>query len=106
MPSGSERITFTPRVHTIPGRPQFACLVTRVAAFSLIGKCGGPGGESAFRLEGRWFSHPHRLSMIRSPYNGTDRKLVLAFDIGTTYSGAAYASLDPREVPEVCSVTK
>ncbi|KAF9783743.1 hypothetical protein BJ322DRAFT_876964 [Thelephora terrestris] len=44
--------------------------------------------------------------MTRTPYNGTSRKLVLAFDIGTTYSGAAYAFLDPGEVPQIHSVTK
>ena len=44
--------------------------------------------------------------MNRTPYNGSSRKLVLAFDIGTTYSGAAYAFRDPGEVPEIHSVTK
>ena len=44
--------------------------------------------------------------MIRTPYNGTSRKLILAFDIGTTYSGAAYAFLDPDEVPQINTVTK
>ena len=44
--------------------------------------------------------------MPHKPYEGTSRKLVLAFDIGTTYSGAAYAFLDPGEVPEIGSVIK
>ena len=44
--------------------------------------------------------------MTRTPYNGTSRKLVLAFDIGTTYSGAAYAFLDPGEIPEITPVTR
>ena len=44
--------------------------------------------------------------MTRTPYNGTSRKLVLAFDIGTTYSGATYAFLDPGQVPQTNSVTK
>ncbi|KAF9782380.1 hypothetical protein BJ322DRAFT_1010304 [Thelephora terrestris] len=44
--------------------------------------------------------------MSRTPYNGASRKLVLAFDIGTTYSGAAYAFLDPGEVPQINMVTK
>lgn len=44
--------------------------------------------------------------MARELYSGTSRKLVLAFDIGTEYSGAAYAFLDPGEVPEIGSVTK
>ena len=50
------------------------------------------------------FLHP--FPMTREPYRGKSRKLVLAFDIGTTYSGAAYAFLDPGEVPEINSVTK
>ena len=44
--------------------------------------------------------------MARIPYNGASRKLVLAFDIGTTFSGSAYAFLDPGRVPEIHSVTK
>jgi len=44
--------------------------------------------------------------MTRTVYTGTSRKLVLAFDIGTTFSGAAYAFLDPGEVPKIQSVTK
>ena len=44
--------------------------------------------------------------MTRAPYNGASRKLVLAFDIGTTYSGAAYAFLDPGVIPQIISVTK
>ena len=44
--------------------------------------------------------------MTRTPYNGSSRKLVLAFDTGTTYSGAAYAFLDPGEVPKINQITK
>jgi hypothetical protein len=50
--------------------------------------------------------HRRYPTMTRTPYNGSSRKLVLAFDIGTTYSGAAYAFMDPGEVPEIHSVTK
>ena len=71
-----------------------------------MAECGGSGGISTIRLEARRFSHPPRLSMIRSPYQGLERKLVLAFDIGTTYSGVAFAFLDPGVVPEINSVTK
>ena len=42
----------------------------------------------------------------RAPYAGTSRKLVVALDIGTTFSGAAYALLDPGEVPQIQSVTR
>ncbi|KAH9839850.1 uncharacterized protein C8Q71DRAFT_465196 [Rhodofomes roseus] len=40
------------------------------------------------------------------PYKGSSRKLVIAIDIGTTYSGVAYCILDPGEIPKVLSVTR
>ncbi|KAI0743084.1 hypothetical protein C8Q80DRAFT_1331185 [Daedaleopsis nitida] len=40
------------------------------------------------------------------PYRGATRKLVLGIDVGTTYSGAAYALLDPGEVPKIHGVTR
>ncbi|GJE96026.1 heat shock protein 70 family protein [Phanerochaete sordida] len=40
------------------------------------------------------------------PFAGSLRKLVLAFDVGTTYSGIAYAILDPGEVPRIQAVTR
>ena len=42
----------------------------------------------------------------RARYSGSSRKLVIALDIGTTFSGAAYAFLDPGEVPQIQSVTR
>ncbi|KAF8989887.1 hypothetical protein BDQ17DRAFT_1372600 [Cyathus striatus] len=42
----------------------------------------------------------------RSPYSGPYRKLVLAFDVGTTYSGISYSILDPGVVPEIRGVTR
>ncbi|KIM86827.1 hypothetical protein PILCRDRAFT_4705 [Piloderma croceum F 1598] len=48
-----------------------------------------------------------QLKMIsRQQYHGTHRKLVLAFDVGTTYSGISYSILDPGEVPEIKGVTR
>ncbi|KAJ3980729.1 hypothetical protein F5890DRAFT_1575470 [Lentinula detonsa] len=41
----------------------------------------------------------------RKPYDGSVRKLVIAFDVGTTFSGVSYAILDPGEVPETQPVT-
>ena len=46
------------------------------------------------------------MEISRTGYSGPSRKLVVALDIGTTFSGAAYVLLDPGEVPEVRSVTK
>jgi hypothetical protein len=42
----------------------------------------------------------------RKPYGGSERNLVLAFDVGTTYSGISYSILDPGLVPQVMTVTK
>ncbi|KAJ2928087.1 hypothetical protein H1R20_g9022, partial [Candolleomyces eurysporus] len=41
-----------------------------------------------------------------TPYPGTRRKLVLAFDVGTTYSGISYSILDPGQVPEIKGVIR
>ena len=46
------------------------------------------------------------MDIARTRYSGPSRKLVVAFDIGTTFSGAAYAFLDPGEVPRIQSVTR
>ena len=45
------------------------------------------------------------MPITRSPYGGPSRKLVFAFDIGTTYSGVCYAFLDPGIIPETKPVT-
>ncbi|KAG2073742.1 hypothetical protein BDR04DRAFT_1127075 [Suillus decipiens] len=42
----------------------------------------------------------------RQPYSGSVRKLVLAFDVGTTYSAISYCILDPGEVPKIEPVTR
>ncbi|KIM58504.1 hypothetical protein SCLCIDRAFT_128105 [Scleroderma citrinum Foug A] len=42
----------------------------------------------------------------RNPFQGHARKLVLAFDVGTTYSGVSYCILDPGEIPEIHGVTR
>ncbi|KAG2737503.1 hypothetical protein P692DRAFT_20663011, partial [Suillus brevipes Sb2] len=42
----------------------------------------------------------------REPYKGTTRKLVLAFDVGTTFSGVSYCMLDPGEVPVIRGVAR
>ncbi|KAI6169017.1 hypothetical protein EDD17DRAFT_1465265 [Pisolithus thermaeus] len=44
--------------------------------------------------------------LARSPYTGKSRRLVIAFDIGTTYSGVSYSILTPGEVPEIYPVTR
>ena len=42
----------------------------------------------------------------RKPYSGQSRSLVLALDVGTTFSGVAYAVLDPGSIPKIQSVTR
>ena len=46
------------------------------------------------------------MDTTRASYSGTSRKLVVALDIGTTFSGAAYALLAPGEVPQIQYVTR
>ena len=42
------------------------------------------------------------MGAARAPYSGSSRKFILALDIGTTFSGAAYTLLDPgRPVPQI-----
>ena len=45
-------------------------------------------------------------SDTRKPYSGQRRSLVLALDIGTTFSGVSYAILEPGEVPKIHGVTR
>lgn len=42
----------------------------------------------------------------RIPYPGQKRRLVLAIDLGTTFSGSSYAILDPDQVPEIRTVNR
>ncbi|PBK86333.1 hypothetical protein ARMGADRAFT_1086505 [Armillaria gallica] len=42
----------------------------------------------------------------RLPYIGDSRKLLLAFDLGTTYSGISYSVLDPGIPPMIQPVTR
>ncbi|EIW80583.1 hypothetical protein CONPUDRAFT_166074 [Coniophora puteana RWD-64-598 SS2] len=42
----------------------------------------------------------------RETYQGFSRKLVLAFDVGTTFSGVSYCVLDPGEVPHIQRVSR
>ncbi|KAG1864473.1 hypothetical protein C8R48DRAFT_601941 [Suillus tomentosus] len=44
--------------------------------------------------------------LLRQPYREPDRKLVLAFDVGTAYSSISYCILDPGEIPSIRSVAR
>ena len=76
-------------------------------------KCGGVA-RKYLKSPGWWtisnLAHYHSLTPImdttRACYSGLSRKLVVALDIGTTFSGAAYSLLDPGEVPKIQSVTR
>ncbi|KAJ8094286.1 hypothetical protein PM082_006826 [Marasmius tenuissimus] len=46
------------------------------------------------------------MSTTRKAYQGLFRKMVIAFDVGTTYSGASYAVLDPGLPPVIEGVSK
>lgn len=41
---------------------------------------------------------------LRVPYRGTGRKLLLAFDVGTTYSGISYALVTASNVEALYSL--
>ncbi|KAF9496734.1 hypothetical protein BDN71DRAFT_1482148 [Pleurotus eryngii] len=47
-----------------------------------------------------------RRPHMRKPYSGSSRSLVIAFDVGTTFSGVSYAILEPGEVPKIHGVTR
>ncbi|EIN07325.1 hypothetical protein PUNSTDRAFT_144834 [Punctularia strigosozonata HHB-11173 SS5] len=42
----------------------------------------------------------------RQAYNGPRRKLLIALDVGTTFSGISYSILEPGEIPQVLWVTR
>ncbi|KAK0434130.1 hypothetical protein EV421DRAFT_1356533 [Armillaria borealis] len=44
--------------------------------------------------------------MSWQPYQGPHQKLVIALDLGTTFSGVSYSILDPGLVPEIKGVTR
>ncbi|GLB37967.1 putative ATP binding [Lyophyllum shimeji] len=44
--------------------------------------------------------------VTRTPYNGPRRKLVLALDVGTTFSGISFCILEPGQVPVIKGVTR
>lgn len=44
--------------------------------------------------------------MPRTPFEGSSRRIVLGFDIGTSYSGISYCVLDPGEIPMINSVSR
>ncbi|KLO09149.1 hypothetical protein SCHPADRAFT_922429 [Schizopora paradoxa] len=41
-----------------------------------------------------------------SVYQGSSKRLVVALDVGTTFSGVSFCLLDPGLVPKICNVTK
>ena len=46
------------------------------------------------------------MPVLRSTYTGRSRQLLLAFDVGTTFSGISYCVLDPGEIPRIQGVTR
>jgi molecular chaperone DnaK (HSP70) len=42
----------------------------------------------------------------RKPYAGSERKLILGIDIGTTFSGASFTVADPGVIPVVQGVNR
>ncbi|XP_006460500.1 hypothetical protein AGABI2DRAFT_67456 [Agaricus bisporus var. bisporus H97] len=46
------------------------------------------------------------MTIKRAPYEGHKHKLIVAFDVGTTFSGVSYSILDHGVVPKIEHVTK
>ncbi|KAG7091412.1 hypothetical protein E1B28_010449 [Marasmius oreades] len=46
------------------------------------------------------------MPLSRIPFQGPSRKLILGFDLGTTFSGVSYSVLEPGLTPEVRAVTR
>ena len=46
------------------------------------------------------------MTTTRSAHMGSSRKLILAFDIGTTYSGVSYVLIEPGLVSEIKPVIR
>ncbi|KAI6169022.1 hypothetical protein EDD17DRAFT_457860 [Pisolithus thermaeus] len=71
--------------------------------------CACMGGEIVYLVHHGSKPKPLLSTMAplaRSPYTGKSRRLVIAFDIGTTYSGVSYSILTPGEIPEIYPVTR
>jgi len=49
---------------------------------------------------------PRHFPDTRKPYQGQTRSLVIAIDIGTTFSGVSYAILEPDTIPKIHGVTR
>ncbi|KAF7309116.1 hypothetical protein MKEN_01113700 [Mycena kentingensis (nom. inval.)] len=48
---------------------------------------------------------PCIMPLQRPAYTGSERKLVVGIDIGTTFSGVSYCILEPGRIPEIKPVT-
>lgn len=44
--------------------------------------------------------------VMRLAYSGEESRLVIAIDVGTTFSGASYTILQPNQVPKIYSVSR
>ena len=74
-------------------------------------KCGGSQGNPLSPSSANGFKScllplTSIMDTTRTQYSGLSRKLIVALDIGTTFSGAAYVLLDPGEIPQIQSVMR
>lgn len=46
------------------------------------------------------------MLIVARGIGGTTRALVIALDVGTTFSGVSYAILEPGEVPKIHGLTR
>jgi molecular chaperone DnaK (HSP70) len=45
-----------------------------------------------------------KAQIIRTPYKGESRKLIIAIDIGTTFTAASFCIAEPGEIPQFVEV--
>jgi hypothetical protein len=84
--------------------------VTRRPKRPDIAICHTSVGYNLRTLSSSYFrSHsndPVLIMPLGKPYKGFQKKLIIAFDVGTTFSGVSYAVLIPEEQPSIQGVTK
>ena len=81
------------------GRPRLGMRRSLLSKFNLKSITNAPSNVATVPFGPAVATTTHR-------YNGSKRRLVIAFDVGTTFSGVSYCILEPGEVPKTFSVTR
>ena len=93
-----------------PGANQLSIWICLVAPINIIQDV--PSSDSVSPSPPVSFSHSlifpsmKQAGTVRKPYTGQKKAIVIALDVGTTFSGVSYALLDPGEIPKIYEVTR